>query len=299
MLRTRRLLPLSATLLLVVLAAAFTGCTSKNKTIDNAGNIASQYTPTTIGAPTATPNATVSASETAAANAASAAASATPAWPGPAPKMTANITDITPKHGIQVNQASTRQDKNTQLGGVCAKISFADPVQSIQWFRMVLDTTEVTAKLTVLVSSDQKTGTICYATATGIPVGRHTAAVSVQDPSDTTGKILQIVGLGVRSRSVSAGVPSSEAETRVGTSRDENWAIAPPLPHGRERGPGGEGGPLRSTPAATARLSERPEWLTTNRPARSTIQSVPRPLRKRAPADTPTRTRSAVTLAGC
>ena len=192
MLRTRRLVPISATVLLVVLAAAFTGCTSKNKTIGNAGNIASQYTPTTIGAPTATPNATVSASETAAANAA---ASATPAWPGPAPKMTANITDITPKHGIQVNQASTRQDKNTQLGGVCAKISFADPGPEHPvvpaW---CLDTTEVTAKLTVLVSSDQKTGTICYATATGIPVGRHTAAVSVQDPSDTTGKILQIVG---------------------------------------------------------------------------------------------------------
>jgi len=191
MLRTRRLLPLSATLLVVVLAAAFVGCTSKNKTIDNAGNIASQYTPTTVGAPTATPNATVSASETAAANAS---ANATPAWPGPAPKLTANITDITPKHGVQVNQASTHMDKNTLLGGVCAKISFADPVQSIQWFRMVLDTTEVTAKLTVVVSSDQKTGTICYATDAGIPVGRHTAAVSVQDPSDTTGKILQIVG---------------------------------------------------------------------------------------------------------
>jgi len=188
MFRTRRLLLPAAALGLVVIGAAFAGCGSNgNKTVENGGNIAAQYTATPIGAYTATPIASATPD-------ASAAASATVAWPGPAPKMTANITDITPKHGIQVNQASTRQSKSTQLGGVCAKISFADPVQSIQWFRMVLDTTEVTAKLTVLVSSDQKTGTICYATDAGIPVGRHTAAVSVQDPSDTTGKILQLVG---------------------------------------------------------------------------------------------------------
>lgn len=174
--------------IMVALLVLVAGCgSSGNKTVENGGSIASKFTPTPLGAPTATPNATISASQTAAAG-------ATPAWPGPAPKMTANILDITPKHGIQVNQASTKLDKSSGLGGVCAKISFADPVQNIQWFRMVLDTTEVTAKLTVLVSADQQTGTICYATDAGIPVGRHTAAVSVQDPSDTTGKILQLVG---------------------------------------------------------------------------------------------------------
>ena len=171
------LLALCAGALLLIGAC---GGGSGNKTLAQAASAAANM-PTAASSASATPDA-------------SAAASATVAWPGPAPKMTANITDITPKHGIQVNQASTRQNKSTQLGGVCAKISFADPVQSIQWFRMVLDTTEVTAKLTVLVSSDQKTGTICYATDAGIPVGRHTAAVSVQDPSDTTGKILQLVG---------------------------------------------------------------------------------------------------------
>ncbi len=173
--RTRAWLAPIALLALVALGLA--ACSSNtNKTVANAATVAAQYTPTQVGGATATP-----------------AASPTVAWPGPAPKMTANITAIFPANGAKVTQASTRLNKNTQLGGVCADISFASPVQSIQWFRMAVDAKEVTAKLTVLVKADRKTGQICYAVDAGIPVGKHTAAVSVQDPSDTTGKILQIV----------------------------------------------------------------------------------------------------------
>lgn len=114
---------------------------------------------------------------------------------GPAPILAGNITAISPKHGATVKQVDTRSPNAEQPRGVCADVNFTDLPENFQWFRMAFDGTEVTQKLVLIASSAQapEDGRICYAPVEGFAVGRHSVAVSVQSPRDTTAPTRQIV----------------------------------------------------------------------------------------------------------
>lgn len=114
-------------------------------------------------------------------------------YPGPAPEMTDHITQIIPEHGGQMKQALTRQTAGQS--GVCAVVSYKDLPENNQWFRMAVDDKEVTQELTLIPTSrDAPEGaTMCYAPVEGLEVGRHTAAIIVQNPRSTGGVALETV----------------------------------------------------------------------------------------------------------
>ena len=114
---------------------------------------------------------------------------------GTAPVLGGNITKITPEHASKVTQLSTRSPNQSRPGGICAEVNFKDLPENAQWFRMVLDDTEVTTKLTWIVASREnpQDGKVCYAPAEGLAAGRHTAAMAVQDPRNTGSTTRQIV----------------------------------------------------------------------------------------------------------
>jgi hypothetical protein len=114
---------------------------------------------------------------------------------GPAPKLGGNITAITPGHAEKVAQQSTRTTNPAKPNGVCFSVSFDGTPEYGQWFRMALDDQEVTTKLVWIVPSQNAptTGRACYAPVEGIAAGRHTAAVSVQNPRNPTEPTRQIV----------------------------------------------------------------------------------------------------------
>jgi len=122
----------------------------------------------------------------------------TPGSFGPAPKLGGNIPKVSPAHGSTVTQASTRSPNPERPGGVCFEADFTDLPENSLWFRMALDDQEVTVKLTwVVASKDAPTGgRACYAPAEGIPVGRHTVAVAVQNPNSTREPTRQLVSWG-------------------------------------------------------------------------------------------------------
>ena len=64
------------------------------------------------------------------------------------------------------------------------------------WFRVAFDGKEVTTKLSWAVDSKENptNGRLCYAPAEGFPVGKHSAALSVQDPNNPAAPTRQIVG---------------------------------------------------------------------------------------------------------
>lgn len=173
--KTRLLLAASAAAALLLLAAAC-GATS-SKTVSTGGDLA--RTPENLSV---TP-----------------AAARTPTPPpsdyGAAPVLGGNITKISPEHASKVTQASTRSPNQLNPGGICAEVNFKDLPENAQWFRMVLDATEVTTKLTWIVASREnpQDGKVCYAPAEGLTVGRHTAAMAVQDPRNTGSTTRQIV----------------------------------------------------------------------------------------------------------
>lgn len=106
---------------------------------------------------------------------------------GPAPVMTAHVTKILPEHGGKVKQAATRESNGQS--GVCAVVSYKDLPENNQWFRMAVDDQEVTQKLSLIVTSkeDPEGATMCYAPKDGLSVGRHSAAIIVQNPRVTSG----------------------------------------------------------------------------------------------------------------
>lgn len=114
---------------------------------------------------------------------------------GPAPTLGGNIVKVSPAHAALVKQVSTRSPNATRPNGVCVEVSFEDLPESGRWFRLALDGTEVTTELTWLVSSNTNPtgGTMCFAPTEGIAVGKHTAAVSVQDPNNIQARSRQIV----------------------------------------------------------------------------------------------------------
>ena len=118
------------------------------------------------------------------------------AW-GPEPVLGGNVTLVSPEHATSVPRASTAMAGEATPRGVCAEVNFADLPQSGQWFRMAVDGEEVTASSDVywfLSAQDATEGTICYAPQAGLEPGRHTAAVSVQNPTNPAADPRQIVG---------------------------------------------------------------------------------------------------------
>lgn len=173
--KTRLSLAASASAALLLLAASC-GSTS-TKTVSGGANLA--LTPANLTVtPVPTKTATPLASEF-----------------GTAPVLGGNITKITPEHASKVTQASTRSPIQTKPGGICAEVNFKDLPENAQWFRMVLDDTEVTTKLTWIVASREnpQDGKVCYAPVEGLTPGRHTAAMAVQDPRNPSSTTRQIV----------------------------------------------------------------------------------------------------------
>lgn len=123
------------------------------------------------------------------------AGSATIAPFGPAPTLGGNVTDISPGHAERVTQPSTRTVDAYKPSGVCFGASFKNAPEQAQWFRMAVDDQEVTTKLIWFVPTQNapETGRACYAPPQGLPVGRHTAAVSVQNPRSLTEPPRQMV----------------------------------------------------------------------------------------------------------
>ncbi len=118
------------------------------------------------------------------------------AW-GPEPVLGGNITVVSPAHATSVPRAQTAMVGEFSPRGVCAEVNFEGLPQSGQWFRMAVDGQEVTASSDVywfLSGQDATEGTICYAPQAGLEPGRHTAAISVQNPTNPAADPRQIVG---------------------------------------------------------------------------------------------------------
>lgn len=118
-------------------------------------------------------------------------------WPGPAPRFGTNVTAITPQHGTKVTQADTRSPNPTKPRGVCFVASFKDlGDDAARWFRMAVDDKEVTTQdFTWIVSDNDQPegGRGCYAPVDGLKVGKHTAAVSVQNPNNPSEPTRELV----------------------------------------------------------------------------------------------------------
>ena len=103
---------------------------------------------------------------------------------GPNPVLGNYVTAISPGNGDKVTQESTRTLDPQRPRGVCFSASFRETPEQAQWFRMAVDGQEVTTKLTWVVGSLEgpQAGRACYAPTEGLKAGRHTAAVTVQNP---------------------------------------------------------------------------------------------------------------------
>lgn len=117
---------------------------------------------------------------------------------GPAPKLGGNITALSPAYAQRVKQAATRSPDPSRPNGLCAEVNFEDLAgqDTLRWFRIAYDSTEVTADLTWLVAPNEKDrsgGTVCFAPKEGLTVGKHTAAISVEDPNNPAAPRKQIV----------------------------------------------------------------------------------------------------------
>jgi len=116
---------------------------------------------------------------------------------GPAPLLGGNIDQISPAHGARVAQAQTVTTNRLNPRGVCVKVNFNGLPTYGQSFRFIVDEKEVTAGgdtvWIIPTNESPKDGTICYSPDGGLPVGVHSAAIGVQDPSNLTGPFKQIV----------------------------------------------------------------------------------------------------------
>lgn len=160
---------LFATSLMVALSLAAVGCGDGARTPAAGGTVAANASPTRPGIP---------------------------ADFGPAPTLGGNVRTISPAHAALVSQASTRTPNAGVPKGLCAEVTFDGLPENAQWFRLALDGKEVTTKLTWIVASkvDPKDGKVCYAPAEGFTIGKHSAALSVQDPRNPASPSKQVVG---------------------------------------------------------------------------------------------------------
>lgn len=122
------------------------------------------------------------------------------AWPGTAPRLGGNITKISPTHGQKITQFDTRSPDPGRPRGLCIEADFKDlpEGEGTLWFRVAFDGKEVTGSqgsVWIVASRDATTpgGRLCYAPVEGFPVGRHDAAISVQNPNNPGEPPRQIV----------------------------------------------------------------------------------------------------------
>lgn len=115
---------------------------------------------------------------------------------GPAPTLGGNVLKISPGHAEKVKQAATRTTNPQRPVGLCAEVSFEGLPENAQWFRIAFDEKEVTSKLVWIVATqtNPKDGKVCYAPEEGFTVGKHSAAISVQDPRNALAASKQVVG---------------------------------------------------------------------------------------------------------
>ena len=114
---------------------------------------------------------------------------------GPAPVLGGNVISISPEHGATITQSKTRSPNPQNPQGLCAQVSFDGLPENAQWFRIAFDGQEVTEKLVWIVKSttDPKDGRVCYSPVDGFTIGRHSAAIAVQDPRNASVPTRQIV----------------------------------------------------------------------------------------------------------
>lgn len=115
---------------------------------------------------------------------------------GPEPVLGENILEVSPAWAERIRQVETRTVDERDPVGLCALVSFVDLPETIRWFRLVLDETEVTTSLTWYIApegGDRSGGKMCFAPIEGLPVGVHSAAIAVQDPNNVQARSRQIV----------------------------------------------------------------------------------------------------------
>lgn len=116
---------------------------------------------------------------------------------GAAPVLGGNIVKISPEHAARVTRASTITTNNTNPKGVCVNVTFENLPTFGQAFRFIVDEKDVTAggDTVWIVASTQspKDGRLCYSPKAGLTVGKHTAAVGVQDSNNVQAPLKQVV----------------------------------------------------------------------------------------------------------
>ncbi|MEX2080228.1 MAG: hypothetical protein WEC33_01310 [Dehalococcoidia bacterium] len=110
---------------------------------------------------------------------------------GPEPVFTDHILAVTPLHGSATLQSLTIPASLQSPGGLCAEVSIEGlgTQGSMAWFRVAFNDAEVTPETTQFPNS----GRICYDPPEGLPVGRHTAAILLQDPTSVSSTPQELV----------------------------------------------------------------------------------------------------------
>ena len=82
------------------------------------------------------------------------------------------------------------QRETNGKSGICATVNYKDLPENQLWFRMAVDDKEVTPELSLFLVGTQAApegATMCYAPKDGLAIGRHSAAIIVQNPNSTSG----------------------------------------------------------------------------------------------------------------
>jgi hypothetical protein len=116
---------------------------------------------------------------------------------GPPPVLGGNIVKISPEHAARVTRASTVTTNPLSPKGVCVGVTFDGLPQYGQAFRFIVDEKDVTAggetSWQVASQTSPKDGTLCYSPKGGLTVGKHTAAIGVQDSTNVQAPFKQVV----------------------------------------------------------------------------------------------------------
>ncbi|MEO8540172.1 MAG: hypothetical protein ABI577_10570 [bacterium] len=116
---------------------------------------------------------------------------------GPAPVLGDNIVKVSPEHASHVTRASTITTNPLAPKGVCVDVTFDGLPQYGQAFRFIVDEKDVTAggdtSWRVASQTAPKDGTLCFSPKAGLAVGKHTAAIGVQDSTNVSAPFKQVV----------------------------------------------------------------------------------------------------------
>ena len=125
---------------------------------------------------------------------------------GDPPRLGDAVLDVSPAHAEPIDQADTRPEFPIRApAGLCATVSFEDTPETLRWFHLWFDGDLVTPSTTVFPTAEEVDGIpvgadICYMPDEGLPVGVHTAAVTVSDPTVPNPIARQVVTWGFEVR---------------------------------------------------------------------------------------------------